>query len=101
MPKVLETFRCYVDRVMDGVAYMRMRSVEFGDTLYGEYPEDKLLEKGIGEQQSFFVRTLKNDDETVDISFELIPKKKVSPERIKEIEDEIERLLPKDCDVDY
>jgi len=53
---ILESFEGYVDQVEGDTAYVRLKSREHGDVLYGEYSAAELLEKGIEEQSRFLCK---------------------------------------------
>lgn len=92
---ILENFEGFVDQIRDGIAYVTLKSVEHGDTMHGTYPAAELLNKGIRERRRFKCATVENGP-AVEIQFEAIPDKALTPEEEKEIYDRIERMLG-DC----
>jgi hypothetical protein len=92
---VLESFDGFVDQVEGDTAYVRLKSREHGDILYGEYPASELLEKGIEEQTRFLCRTAKVDG-TTRVDIQAVPNVQVTGEELRVIEEKIDRALPRD-----
>lgn len=90
---LLETFQAFWDATYNGVAYITIQTPE-GTTLWGEYKADKLTELGCRERRRFIIRTVENEDGTVNVEFEPIPDVVLSPEYERELMDEIDRLFP-------
>jgi hypothetical protein len=92
---VLESFEGFVDHVEGDTAYVRLKSREHGDVLYGEYPTSQLLEKGIEEQGRFLCKTVKVDG-TTRVDMQAIPSVPATDEQLRAIEEKIDRVLPRD-----
>ena len=92
---VLESFEGFVDQVEGDTAYVRLKSREHGDVLYGEYPASQLLEKGIEEQGRFLCETVKVDG-TTRVDMQAIPSVPATDEQLRAIEEKIDRVLPRD-----
>lgn len=86
--RVLESFNGYVERIDGETAYVRLKSRERGDVLYGEYPAAKLAELGIDEQDRFLCETVEIDGKTR-VDLRKIPDKEVSDEELKAIQESI------------
>lgn len=97
---VLEHFDGFVDAIDDGVAYITLKSREHGDELAGEYSAALLRENGINEQNRFACKTVRVGGATK-VEIEAVPKIVVTEEQIREIDDELNRMLPDDDGVDY
>jgi hypothetical protein len=93
--KVLESFVGYVDQVEDGMAYVRLKSREYGDILYGQYPASELASKGIYEQTRFLCETVKVGENTR-LDLKALPDLAVSCEERLAIEEKIDRVIPRD-----
>jgi hypothetical protein len=93
--KVLETFVGYVDNVEGDTAYVRLKSREHGDTLYGQYSASELASKGIYEQTRFLCETIKIG-ETTRLDLKALPDVEVSEEELRAIEEKIDRVIPRD-----
>lgn len=94
---VLETFTGYVDQV-DGdtnTAYVRLKSQEHGDILYGQYPASELASKGIYEQTRFLCETIKVGNSTR-LDLKALPDMEVSEEELRAIDERIHRVIPRD-----
>jgi len=92
---VLESFEGFVDQVEGDTAHVRLKSREHGDVLFGVYPTLQLLEKGIEEQGRFLCKTVKVDG-TTRIDIQAIPRVPATDEQLRAIEEEIDRVLPRD-----
>lgn len=88
MERVLESFNGYVEQIEDETAYVRLKSREHGDVLYGEYPAAKLAKLGIEEQDRFLCETVELDGKTR-VELRKIPDKEVSDEELKAIQESI------------
>lgn len=97
---VLEHFDGFVDSIKNGVALVTLKSREHGDELSGEYSAVLLAEQHIHEQSRFLCRTVQEGRGTR-VEIEAIPKVAVTEQQIREIEHELNRMLPPDDDVDY
>ena len=92
---VLESFEGRVDQIKGDTAYVRLKSHEQGDVLYGKYPASQLLEKGIEEQGRFLCTTVKVNG-TTRVDIQAIPSVPVTDEELRAIEEKIDRVLPRD-----
>jgi serine/threonine protein kinase len=97
---ILEQFEGFVDRIENGTALVTLTSREHGDQLLGEYSAKLLAEQGIHEQSRFLCRTVQEGRGTR-VEIEALPKVAVTEQQIREIDDELNRMLPADDDVDY
>jgi hypothetical protein len=95
MERVHESFNGFVERIDGATAYVRLRSIEHGDVLYGEYPAAKLAESGIEEQDRFLCETVNVDGKTR-VDLRKIPDRDISDEELKAIHDRIDKALPRD-----
>lgn len=89
--KILEEFNGFVDGIRGGIAFVTLKN-NAGEILEGEYPSDKLAEKGIRERRRFKLRTVQTGTDEVEVEFESIPDKKISEQRLKEIEEMIAKI---------
>lgn len=89
---VLEELTGWVDQITDDIAYVRLHSKSGGDVLYGEYPADKLLAKGIGEGKRFRCRTLKKGNSVV-VEIEPMQSRQVSDEEIRQLSQHVDSLF--------
>jgi hypothetical protein len=97
---ILERFDGFVDQIDGDTAYVRLKSREHGDVLYGEYSAALLRSKGIEEQDRFICKTVSLGEATrVDI--EAVPLAIVTKEQLQAIDEETERVLPSDDSIDY
>jgi hypothetical protein len=86
-----ERFEGFVEKVEEDVAYVTLES-ERGERLHGPYPADELAAKGVGERDRFWL-TLTDAGDSVRFDLQLIPRKVISPERQRQIRQEIELSL--------
>jgi hypothetical protein len=86
-----ERFAGFVDKLEADVAYVSLES-ERGERLQGPYPADDLAAKGVGERDRFWL-TLTDVGDSVRFDIQLIPRKVISAERQRQIQQEIERAL--------
>ncbi len=86
-----ERFEGFVERLEGDVAYISLES-ERGERLCGPYPADELEAKGIGERDRFSL-TLTDMGDSVRFDIQLIPRKILSAERQRQIQQEIEQAL--------
>jgi hypothetical protein len=86
-----ERFEGFVERLEEDVAYVSLES-ERGERLQGPYPADDLAAKGVGERDRFWL-TLTDVGDSVRFDIQLIPRKTISAERQREIQQEIEQAL--------
>lgn len=93
--KVLESFLGYVDHVEGDTAYVRLKSREHGDILYGQYPASELAFKGISEQTRFLCETVKVGESTR-LDLKALPDVEVTEEELRAIEEKIDRVIPRD-----
>lgn len=98
--EVLEHFDGYVDSIEGGIAFVTLKSREHGDELIGKYSANLLNDKGIREQNRFVCRTLRVGN-TTRVEIEAVAKVAVTAEQIREINEELNRMLPDDDSVDY
>ena len=97
---VLEHFDGFVDSIENGMALVTLKSREHGDELLGQYPAAQLTEQGIYEQSRFLCRTVQEGQATR-VEIEAISKVVPTEQQIREIENELNRMLPPDDNVDY
>jgi hypothetical protein len=93
--KVLETFVGYVGQVDGDTAYVRLKSRDHGDVLYGKYSASELASKGIYEQSRFQCETVKVGDSTR-LDLKALPDEEVSAEDLRAIDERIHRVIPRD-----
>lgn len=97
---IVATYECFVEGIEGPTAFVRLRS-EHGETLYGRYPTAKLVAEGISERQPFFCHVVESPG-GMQIRLESIPEKELTPERLREIDEEVDRALSYDGpDDDY
>lgn len=93
--KMLETFVGYVDQVDGDTAYVRLKSRDHGDVLYGKYSASELASEGIYEQSRFLCETVKVGD-TTRLDLKALPDVEVSEEELCAIDEKIDRVIPRD-----
>ena len=86
-----EQFEGFVEKVEEDVAYVTLDS-ERGERLQGPYPADELAARGVGERDRFRL-TLTDAGDSVRFDIQLIPRQAISPERQRQIRQEIEQSL--------
>ncbi len=86
-----EEFQGFVEKIEDDKAYVRLDTSR-GERLCGPYPAEELASKGIGERDRFLLRAVKVGG-AIRFDAELIPRKIISPERQRQIREEIEAGL--------
>jgi hypothetical protein len=86
-----ERFEGFVEKLEEDVAYISLES-ERGERLQGPYPADELAAKGVGERDRFWL-TLTDVGDSVRFDIQLIPRKIISADRQREIQQEIEQAL--------
>jgi hypothetical protein len=91
---VLESFEGFVDQIVGDIAFVTLNS-EHGDTLIGQYPADKLAEKGIRERRRFKCDTVEVGGK-VRVELAAIPDAVLSAAEEQAIRDEIEQLFGPD-----
>jgi len=85
-----------VDDVEGDTAYVRLKSQEHGDTLYGQYSASELASKGVYEQTRFLCETVKVGESTR-LDLKPLPDVEVSEEELRAIEEKIDRVIPRDA----
>lgn len=88
----LETFNGFVDGIKNGIAYVTLKSIEHGDTLWGEIEAQKLLDLGICERRRFKCMTVEQQSGEVSIEFQMIPPKELTDEDHARIDKMLENL---------
>lgn len=91
---IVETYEGFVERIEEATAFVRLRSAR-GDTLYGRHPATKLATAGISERQPFFCHVVEVAGGK-QIRLESIPEKELTPERSREIDEEVDRAMDYD-----
>ncbi len=89
--KICEEFQGFVEKIEDDKAYVRL-DTSCGERLCGPYPAEELASKGIGERDRFLLRAVKVGG-AIRFDAELIPRKIITPERQRQIREEIEAGL--------
>ena len=87
----IEEFQGFVEKIEDDKAYVRLDTSR-GERLCGPYPAEELASKGIGERDRFLLRAIKVGG-AIRFDTELIPRKIITPERQRQIREEIEAGL--------
>jgi len=90
-PKICEEFQGFVEKIEGDKAYIRLDS-QRGERLCGPYPADELTAVGIGERDRFLLKAVEVNG-AIRFDAVLIPRKKISPERQRQIREEIEAGL--------
>jgi hypothetical protein len=95
MGEVLEEFQAYVDKFDEdeGVGYFTIWSKLNGDKFYGHLPIAELQLRGIGEEDSFWIKTFEDDHGHVSLEYGLIPPRELSDEEIREIREKIDAVF--------
>jgi len=86
-----EEFQGFVEKIEDDKAYVRLDTSR-GERLCGPYPAEELASKGIGERDRFLLRAVEVGG-AIRFDAELIPRKIITPERQRQIREEIEAGL--------
>lgn len=73
-----ERFTGFVETITDGTAYVRL-TAENGDILYGKYPSQDLIQKGVMERSLFELQII-NSNNSLSYSIAPIKEKKISNE---------------------
>lgn len=91
MTEVLEEHNCFVDRIIDNVAYITLVDVKDNTVLWGEYPADELEALGIFERKRFICRVIETED---DLKLEMIPipYRELTEADIKRIEESVKGI---------
>ena len=95
-----KTYEGFVEGVEGATAFVRLRSVR-GDTFYAQHPVTKLAAAGISERQAFLCHVVEVVGKK-QIRLEAIPKKELTPDRSRQIDEEVDRAMTDDGpDDDY
>lgn len=86
-----EEFQGFVEKIEGDRAYVRLDSHN-GERLCGPYPAGELTANGIGERDRFLLKAVEVNG-AVRFDAVLVPRKKISPERQRQIREEIEAEL--------
>ncbi len=98
--KVLESFVGRVDGIENMIAHLTLVDSR-GEELVADYPSEELADRGIGNGDRFRCTVLSHDD-SLTMSFEVIPRIALSTEKQDAIRSEIRQALKDvDLDVDY
>jgi hypothetical protein len=92
---VLESFEGFVDQIDGDTAFVRLKSREHGDVLYGEHSAEQLLAKGIEEQTRFLCKTIKANGATR-VELQAIPRTRATEQQLRAIDEKIDKVLPRD-----
>jgi len=90
-PKICEEFQGFVEKIEEDKAYVRLDSTR-GERLCGPYPAAELAANGIGERDRFLLNAVEVNG-AVRFDAVLVPRKRISPERQRQIREEIEAGL--------
>jgi hypothetical protein len=88
---VLEVFEGVVDKIVDDIGYVTLRSGD-GDVFYGQYGVSELTKHGIGARSRFSVKTVENDGR-IRIRIRSLPDRRISSERLQELNTKIDKVL--------
>lgn len=88
---ILEVFEGMVDEVRDEIAYVTLRSETTNEIFYGQYNSIKLQELGV--QRHFGCKTVQHSGGHVTVEIYPLPEKVISPERLREIEEKVDKAL--------
>ncbi len=89
--KICEEFQGFVEKIEGDSAYVRLDS-QRGERLCGPYPAGELTAAGIGEHDRFLLKAVEVN-RAIRFDAMLIPRKRISRERQRQIREEIEAGL--------
>ena len=90
-PAVLEQFQGFVTKVEGDSAYVTLETAQ-GERVSGVYPAAELAANGVGERDRFSLATV-DQGSSVRFDIRLIPRRVVSSEEQRAIQERIERTL--------
>lgn len=96
MPEVLEEFNGYVTRMDEDLTYFTFVSELNGDKFYGHLPTSEVRAKGIEEEDSLWIKTVKGDDGIVGVEYGLLPDRVLTQEEVDEIARKIKAVFGED-----
>lgn len=88
---ILESFKCCIDDIRQGIAYIIIKSEQTNEIFYGQYDAQKLKDAGI--ERYFCCKTIRQSDGKIILKISPLPQVMIPPERLKEIEKQVDDAL--------